>query len=422
VNRGIVFIFATVFLDMLGLGIIAPVLPKLVLTFTGGDGARAAAIFGIFGTVFALMQFVCSPLLGVLSDRFGRRPVIVLSNFGLGLDYVLMALAPTVSWLFAGRLISGITSASMTTASAYVADVAQPEQRAAGFGLLGAAFGLGFIAGPAIGGLLGGVDPRLPFWFAAALSLANAAYGFFVLPESLQREQQRAILWRRANPFGALKLLRSRHQLLGLATVAFLSTLAGVVLPSIYVLYVSYRYGWDTRAVGFSLALVGVCSALAQAALVKPVVAHLGERGAMLAGLLCGAAGMAIFGAATTGTLFAFGIPLMALWGLAPAAAQSIMTRRVSASEQGQLQGALGSLASVASLVGPGLFTLIYARSIDGHGARNLPGAAWLLSTLMLLGAAILMLRVTGSAPSEAAEVLAGDQILCTNSRSRAEK
>jgi MFS transporter, DHA1 family, tetracycline resistance protein len=403
VNRGIAFVFATVFLDMLGLGIIAPVLPKLVLTFTGGDGARAAAIFGIFGTVFALMQFVCSPLLGVLSDRFGRRPVIMLSNLGLGLDYVLMALAPTVSWLFAGRVVAGITSASMTAASAYVADVAPPERRAAGFGLIGAAFGLGFIAGPAIGGLLGGVDPRLPFWFAAVLSLGNAAYGFFVLPESLQPEQRRAIVWRRANPFGALKLLRSHRQLLGLAAVAFLSTLAGVVLPSIYVLYVTDRYGWGTRTVGFSLTLVGVCCALAQAAMVKPAVARLGERGAMLAGLLCGAAGMTVFGTATTGTLFVCGTPLMALWGLAPAAAQSIMTRRVSASEQGQLQGALGSLASVAALLGPGLFTLIYARSIAGHGARNMPGAAWLLSTIMLLGATVLMLRVTGTtAPPEA--------------------
>ena len=401
-NRGVVFVFATVVLDMLGLGIIAPVLPKLVLTFTGGNGARAAAIFGIFGTIFALMQFVCSPLLGVLSDRFGRRPVIVLSNFGLGLDYVLMAMAPTVSWLFAGRVIAGITSASMTTASAYVADVAQPEQRAAGFGLIGAAFGLGFIAGPAIGGLLGSVDPRLPFWFAAVLSLANAAYGFLVLPESLPHAQRRAITWRRASPFGALRLLHSHRQLLGLATVAFLSTLAGVVLPSIYVLYVSDRYKWTTRTVGFSLAMVGVCSVLAQAALVKPAVERLGERGAMLAGLLCGAAGMAVFGTATTGTLFVCGTPLMALWGLAPAAAQSVMTRHVSASEQGQLQGALSSLASVAALLGPGLFTLIYARSIAGHGTSHMPGAAWLLSTVMLLGATALMLRVTGTVPPQA--------------------
>lgn len=397
-NRGVIFIFATVFLDMLGLGIVAPVLPKLVLTFTGGDAPRAAVVFGAFGTVFALMQFVFSPLLGVLSDRSGRRPVIVLSNLGLGLDYVLMALAPTVSWLFAGRVIAGITSASTTAASAYVADVAQPQERAAGFGLVGAAFGLGFIAGPAIGGLLGGVDPRLPFWFAAALSLANAIYGFFVLPESLRQEQRRAIVWRRANPLGALKLLRSHHELLGLATVGFLSLLAGAVLPSIYVLYVSLRYGWDTRAVGFSLMAVGICSALAQAALVKPAVAYLGERGALLAGLLCGAAGMAIFGTAPTGTLFAIGAPLMALWGLAPAAAQSIMTGRVSASEQGELQGALASLAGVASLIGPGLFTLTYARSIE-HGAGRLSGAAWLLSTLMLLGATVVTLWALGRTP-----------------------
>jgi DHA1 family tetracycline resistance protein-like MFS transporter len=347
------------------------------------------------------MQLICSPLLGLLSDRFGRRPVIVLSNVGLGLDYVLMALSPTVTWLFAGRVIAGITSASTTTANAYIADVAQPEQRAQGFGLLGAAFAVGFIAGPAVGGLLGGINTRLPFWFAAALSLANAAYGFFVLPESLRLEQRRSIVWRRANPLSALKLLRSHQELCGLATAAFLSVLAGVVLPSIYVLYVSYRYGWNTRAVGFSLALVGLCCGLAQAVLVKPVVARIGERGTMLAGLFCGAAGMAVFGTATTGTLFAFGTPLMALWGLAPAAAQSIMTRRVSASQQGELQGALGSLAGVASLLGPGLFTLTYAQSIRGNSAGNFPGLAWLLSTLMLLGAAVVTLRVTADAPSE---------------------
>lgn len=381
---------------MLGMGLIAPVLPRLILNLTGGDGARTASILGIFGTIFALMQFVCSPLLGVLSDRFGRRPVIVLSNLGLALDYVLMALAPTVGWLFAGRVIAGITSASMAAASAYVADVSEPKQRATNFGLLGVAFGLGFIAGPAIGGLLGGIGLRLPFWFAAILSLANATYGFFILPESLRREQRRAIVWHRANPFGALLLLRSYPQLLGLALVAFLNTLAGVVLPSIYVLYVGSRYGWNTRTIGISLMLLGLCSALAQAVLVKPVVTRLGERITMLIGLICGAAGMAIFGMAETGRLFLSGIPFIAAWGLAPAAAQSMMTRQVNISEQGQLQGALTSLASVASLLGPELFTLIYAQSFRKESAWSLPGAAWMLSVFMLLGAAILMLRVTG--------------------------
>jgi DHA1 family tetracycline resistance protein-like MFS transporter len=403
VNPAVAFVFATVFLDMLGFGIVAPVLPKLVLSFTGQDAARAAAIFGVFGTVFALMQFVCSPLLGVLSDRFGRRPVILLSNFGLGLDFVLMALAPTLGWLFAGRVIAGITSASTATASAYIADVAAPEDRAAGFGVLGAAFGLGFILGPAIGGLLGSVNPRLPFWSAAALGLLNAGYGFFVLPESLPRERRRTIDWRRANPLGAMTLLRSHRELLGLSTVAFLSVLAGAVLPSIYVLYVSHRYGWDDRAVGISLTAVGLCSAIVQGALVQPAVRWLGERGAMLAGLFGGAAGMAIFGTATTGVVFAIGMPLMALWGLASVAAQGIMTRRVGASEQGELQGALASLASLASLAGPVLFTLTYARSI-APGPWNVPGAAWLLSMLMLIGAAILAVRVTrpSRAPSPA--------------------
>jgi DHA1 family tetracycline resistance protein-like MFS transporter len=386
VSRGVGFIFATVFLDMLGFGIIAPVLPKLVLGFTGGDAARAAAIFGAFGTIFALMQFVCAPLLGVLSDRFGRRPVIVLSNLGLGFDYVLMALAPSVGWLFAGRLVAGITSASTTTASAYVADAARPEDRAAGFGLLGAAFGCGFIAGPALGGLLGTLDPRLPFWCASALSLANALYGFAILPESLPRERRRAVDWKRANPVGALALLGSQRSLTGLAWVAFLSLLAGAALPSIYVLFVGERFHWDARATGLSLTFVGVCSALVQAVLVKPVVARLRERGTLLAGLVCGALGMAVFGLASNGALFAFGIPLMTLWGLAPAAAQSIMTRRVGSGEHGELQGALGSLNGLASLIGPLFFATIYARSLAIGAGWS--GGAWFCAALLLAGAA----------------------------------
>ncbi len=392
-SPGVLFVAATVFLDMLGFGIVAPVLPKLVLAFTGENAARAAAIFGMFGTVFGLMQFVCSPLLGTLSDRFGRRPVIVLSNLGLGLDFVLMALAPTLGWLFAGRVIAGITSASTTTANAYVADVAKPDDRGAGFGMLGAAFGLGLILGPAIGGLLGGVNPRLPFWSAAVLSLCNAAYGSRVLPESLQHERRRAFAWSRANPLAAMALLRSHRELLGLASVAFLSLLAGSALPSIYVLDVSHRFGWTDRTVGLSLTAVGICAAIVQLGFVRPAVARLRERGAMLAGLGCGVAGMVLFGSATSGATFALATPLVALWGIAPAAVQGIMTRRVDSRRQGELQGALGSLASVASLLGPALFALTYARSIE-PGWLCVPGAAWFLSALLLVAAGTLALRI----------------------------
>jgi DHA1 family tetracycline resistance protein-like MFS transporter len=218
-RAAIAFIFITILLDMLALGMIIPVLPKLIESFMGGDTASAAKIYGIFGTVWAFMQFVSMPVMGALSDRFGRRPVILLSNLGLGLDYILMALAPSLRWLFVGRVISGVTAASVSTAMAYVADVTPTERRAAGFGMMGVAFGAGFVLGPAIGGILGSVDPRLPFWAAAVASLANAAYGFLILPESLPPERRRAFEWRRANPLGSLRLLRSHPQLKGLAGV-----------------------------------------------------------------------------------------------------------------------------------------------------------------------------------------------------------
>jgi DHA1 family tetracycline resistance protein-like MFS transporter len=253
-----IFIFATVLLDMLAIGIVIPVLPKLVVDFVGGDTQEAAKIFGVFGTAWALMQFLFSPLQGALSDSFGRRTMILISNFGVGLDYVLMALAPTLAWLFVGRVISGIAAASISTSYAYVADVTPPDQRAARFGLLGAAFGAGFVLGPALGGLAGSISPRLPFWIAAGLSLANAGYGLFILPESLPHSQRTLFEWKKANPFGALRLLRSHAELFGLALVNFLGNLAHAVLPSIGVLYMLYRYGWDERIVGLTLAGVGV--------------------------------------------------------------------------------------------------------------------------------------------------------------------
>ncbi|MEO6463534.1 MAG: MFS transporter, partial [Candidatus Eisenbacteria bacterium] len=251
-RAALAFIFVTVVLDVLALGLVIPVLPKLVETFLGGDTAAAARVFGVFGTVWAAMQFVFSPLLGALSDRFGRRPVILISNFGLGIDYILMALAPSLAWLFVGRVISGIVGASWTTAAAYLADVTKPEERAANFGRIGAAWGLGFVLGPALGGVLGGIDPRLPFWVAAVLTLLNACYGLFVLPESLPRERRGALDLRKANPLGSLRLLRGHRGLLALATVAFLFWMAHQVLSSTFVLYTSYRYDWSPTLVGLT--------------------------------------------------------------------------------------------------------------------------------------------------------------------------
>ncbi len=394
------FIFATVTLDMLAFGVIAPVFPKLVINFVGGDNAQAGVIFGIFGTVFALMQFLMSPILGALSDRFGRRPVIILSNIGLGMDYIIMALAPNLAWLFVGRVLSGITSASATTAYAYVADVAPPEKRAAGFGMLGAAFGIGFIIGPAVGGLLGAADPHYPFWFAAGLSLLNGVYGFFVLPESLPPALRRAFAWSRANPVGSLKMLRSHRELFGLASVSFLSVLAGAALPSIFVLYVVGRYAWDERAIGLSLALVGIFSVLTQALLIKPAIDRFGERLALSGGLSFGAAGMAIYGFAPTGLILNLGTPILMLWGIAASAAQAMMSRRVDATEQGELQGALGSLRGIASLAGPALFTFVYSQSVGRHRDAHLPGAAWFVAAALLVLSAVIAIRVTRREPN----------------------
>ena len=386
-------------LDMLAVGIIVPVLPKLVVDFLSENMVRGAEIYGVFGTVWALMQFGCAPILGALSDRLGRRPVILVSNFGLGLDYILMAMAPSLAWLFVGRVISGITAASVPTASAYIADVTPPEKRAAGFGMLGAAFGIGFVIGPALGGLLGQVSPRLPFWVAAGLSLANACYGMFVLPESLPRERRAPFAWRRANPVAALGLLRSHPELFGLAAVNFLGFLAHEVFPSVFVLYAGYRYGWNERTIGLTLATVGVCSGLVQGVLVRPVVAWLGDRRAVIVGLACGVTSFALFGLAPNGFLFWLGIPFSSLWGLAGPSAQALMSRRVSESEQGRLQGANSSLRGITGMIGPITFTLTFAAFIKGgmfsrHGV-HLPGAPFLLSAGLLAISLALAWQVT---------------------------
>jgi DHA1 family tetracycline resistance protein-like MFS transporter len=386
------FIFITVALDMLALGVMIPVLPKLIVSFKQGDMAAAAGASGLFGFAWAAMQFIFSPLLGAVSDRSGRRPVILLSNLGLGLDYVLMALAPSLSWLFVGRLISGITSSSFSTAGAYIADVTPEDERAAKFGMLGAAFGLGFVIGPALGGLLGAIDLRLPFWAAAGLSLTNALYGFFILPESLPPERRAPFAWSKANPIGSLALLRSHRGLLGLAAVAFLYNIAHDSLPSVFVLYTDYRYHWGERMVGFALAGVGIASTVVSALLVGPLVKRLGERRALFVGLAFGVCGFAIYGWAPTGTWFLVGIPFLAIWGLAGPAFQALMSRRVEPSAQGRLQGAVGSLAGVTGMLGPVIFTQIFGFGI-ASSSLHLPGAPYLLASV-LLGLSLLVALV----------------------------
>lgn len=394
-KAAVMFIFVTIALDILAMGMIAPVLPRLVTDFMGGNEVSAAHIFGIFGTVWALMQFFFSPLLGSLSDRFGRRPIVLLSNFGLGLDYLVMAIAPNLAWLFAGRLVSGITSASIPTAMAYIADVTSPKKRAEAFGMVGAAFGLGFVLGPALGGVLGQISPRLPFWAAGGMSLLNAMYGLFVLPESLPPESRGQFSWKRANPVGSLTLLKRHRELLGLGAVLFLSYLTQQSLMNTWVLYLDYRYRWTNQAVGLSLALVGVCSVLVGALLVKRLVNKLGERTTMLMGLGIGWIGFAMYGLAPTGTLFLIGIPVMSLWGLAGPTSQGLMTRHVQPNEQGQLQGAVQCIRGMTALIGPSLFTLSFAAAIKPGTRWYVPGAPFLLASAILLSAFPLALMVT---------------------------
>jgi DHA1 family tetracycline resistance protein-like MFS transporter len=399
-RAAVLFIFVTVLIDILSFGIIIPVLPHLVEELAGGGIAKAAMWVGVFGTLFAAIQFVFSPIQGTLSDRYGRRPVILLSNLGVGIDFLFMALVNTLPLLLIGRCISGITAASFTTANAYIADVTPPEKRAASFGLLGAAFGIGFIIGPALGGLLGSIDVRAPFWAAAGLALANFCYGYFILPESLPPERRSTRFnWRHANPLGSLLLLRRYHGVFGLASVVLLSNLAHYVLQSVFVLYADYRYGWGAQKVGYTLALVGLCNAVVQAWLVRKLVPRIGERMTLLTGLVFGSLGFAAMAFADSGPLFLLGIPLLALWGLAGPATQALITHKVDPHEQGRLQGAVSSLASVAGIFGPALFTQVFALFISDHAPLQFPGAPFLMAAGMLVAGLLVAARVTASMP-----------------------
>lgn len=388
-KAAIAFILVAAALDIVAMGIVIPVLPPLIEEFAGSQ-ERAGWINGVFVALWAGMQFVFSPIIGSLSDQHGRRPVILVSTIGLSLDYTLMAVAPDLWWLALGRIIAGITTSSFTTVFAYMADITPPEGRARAYGLIGAAFSAGFVAGPLMGGVLGEISPRAPFWVAAGLSLVAFLYGLLVLPESLAPEKRMTFSWRRANPLGALVLLRSHAELGGLALVNFLLHFAHHVFSAVFVLYAGYRYGWSAWHVGTLLALVGVLDMLVQGVVVGPLVKRFGDRAVMVFGLFGGAVGIAWMGLAPTGALFVAAMLPNALWGLAMPTLQSLMTRLVSESEQGQLQGANMSVASIAGIASPLFFGAVYSWSVAPGLPIGRSGVSFLIAALVLLGAALI--------------------------------
>ncbi|MDY0021204.1 TCR/Tet family MFS transporter [Arenimonas caeni] len=398
-RAALVFIFVTVLVDVMAFGLIIPVLPHLLKKVTGGEIADATLWHGLFATGFMAMQFIAQPVQGALSDRFGRRPVILVSNAGLAIDFLIMALAETLPLLFIARLLSGATSASFSTANAYIADVTPPEKRSAAFGRLGMAFGIGFTVSPVMGAWLGAVDLHLPFWVAAGLCAANFCYGWFVLPESLPPERRAPFDWRRANPLGSLRMLRRHPELFGLAGVSFLMSLAHLVYPTTFVLYADYRFGWGLEMVGWTLLIVGVMTVIVQGGLVGRVARTFGDRRTVLIGAVAGAIGFAMYAAAPTGYWFWAAMPVAALWAVAGPATQSLMTSRVSAQEQGRLQGAIGSLNSVAGIAGPTLFTQSLAWVAANEVRGPMAGASFWLAALMVAIGGLLAWRVTRTRP-----------------------
>jgi DHA1 family tetracycline resistance protein-like MFS transporter len=404
----VIFIFITLVLDVIGIGIVIPILPKVVEQFQGGDVSAAAHIYGALAALYALMQFMFAPLIGALSDRYGRRRVILISLLGSGLDYFLFAWAPSLAWLFIGRIISGITGANTGAAMAYIADITPPEKRAAHFGLIGAAFGIGFVLGPALGGLLGDIHLRLPFVVAGVLTLVNWAYGCFVLPESLAPENRRPVRWQRANPIGALVVLRQYPLVLTLVGTYFLCHLAHQCFPATWVLYTSHRYHWTARDVGVSLALIGLLSGTVQAGLTRVFVQKLGERKTATLGMSIAVASLTAYGFATQGWMVYVISVFGAFAGVTGPAVQGLISRNVRADEQGSVQGALASLSSVAGVFGPPIATGLFAHFIRPTVAVQLPGAAFFFSAMLVFCALMLAIRAFRQpAHAEAATLVA---------------
>jgi MFS transporter, DHA1 family, tetracycline resistance protein len=387
------FVFVTSALIVLGWGIISPVLPGLITEFQGGDAAAGAHMYGWILGSFAVMQFLGAPLLGVLSDRFGRRKVILMALAGSAFDYLVMGWAPTIAWLFGARVLAGFFGGAMSTCNAYVADVTPPERRAHGFGVLGAAFGIGFVLGPAVGGFLGEADLRLPFYVAAGAVALNWAYGALLLPESLPVERRRAFSWRRANPVGGLINLRRFPGIFGLAGVYFLSVFGTMMLQSTWVLYTGYRYGWTPRQVGVSLMVVGISAIVVQGKVVGVLLPRIGEKRGLFLGLSITVIVMILYGLATKGWIIYPLICVGAFGGLTAPSVQSLITRRVPADEQGTVQGALSSLASLATIFAPPIAAWSFASCIGPGALIDLPGIALFEAALVVLFGLVLAVR-----------------------------
>lgn len=384
------FIFITLLIDVTGFGIIIPVVPGLISELMGAGVEDAAVTGGWLIAAFAIMQFVFSPVLGNLSDQFGRRPVLLISLFGFGLDYLIAFFAPTIAWLFVARIIAGIMGASFTTASAYIADVSPPEKRAQNFGMIGAAFGLGFIIGPALGGLLSQYGLRAPFLAAAALTLLNWLYGFFILPESLPKESRRKFSWSRANPIGSLHFFLNHKLILGLVGSIVLIYLAAHAVQSNWSYYTIKKFDWDAHTVGYSLTIVGILVALVQGLLIRVIIPKLGQERSIYIGLMLYAIGFFLFAIATEGwMMFVFLIPYC-LGGIAGPALQGIMSTQVSSNQQGELQGALTSLVSLTSIVGPIMMNFLFSYFSQPERTFYFPGAAMLAGSLVTIISAVL--------------------------------
>lgn len=395
-KAAIIFIVITLFLDVLGLGIIIPVLPGLVVSFVGGDESQASSYYGMIASSFALMQFFFAPVLGALSDRFGRRPVLLIALSGFGVNYLLLGLAPSLTWLFIARILSGITGASFSTANAYIADISTTENRSQNFGMVGAVFGLGFIAGPALGGLLGSLGPRVPFFVSAALVGLNLIYGYFVLPESLPPEKRRPFSWRQANPLGSVKLLGRYPLVAGLAGAFVFFSLAQRSLETIWVLYTSFRYDWTTMQNGMGLALVGLMAAIVQGGLIRKIIPYLGERRAVITGLTVNIFAYIAYGFSSQGWMMLTVVVLGSLGSIVAPAIQGLVAGQVDPSEQGAVQGTLTSLMSLTAIAAPLISTQLFGYFTAPQRSPQIPGISFFAGAGFLLVGLVLVLRAFG--------------------------